>query len=307
MEATLTFGSAKPVALARLVAVANATVLVLALLAVSTHRSPGGSIRVTLKGAGVGGTRVTFSPRPLPPAPADSTSAAPGASAPASGSTGGYSAGPYVPPPPRTPDPPVAASTMLAQLEGTVPTFTAPGGTQNGTIGTWYTYQLVLPVTMVQGDWLQVRRPERPNGSVTWIRSSDAFVTSTPYYMVIDVGPELLKVFNGGQQILSLPIGVGAPRTPTPTGNFFIAVHEQSSGYSYGPFILDTSAHSEAIRDWDGRGDAVIAIHGPIDHYADARIGTGNARVSNGCIRMHNQDLQQLSMIPVGTPLDIYG
>ena len=287
------------------VATLNAVVLVAGLMVVSTRPDTGVSIRVTLRGAGIGSTKVTYSPPAAAPSRAAASTGST-AAGPTSSDGGPSSAGPYVPAAPRTPDPPVPASTSLAQIEGTVPTFTAPGGTQNGSIGTWYGYQLVVPITMIQGDWLQIRRPERPNMTVTWIRSSDAFVSTTPYYMVIDVGPELLKVYNAGQQIMQLPIGVGAPRTPTPTGNFFIAVREQSSGYSYGPLILDTSAHSEAIQDWDGRGDAVIAIHGPIDHYAESRIGSGNARVSNGCIRMHNQDLAQLSVIPLGTPLDIY-
>jgi len=66
-----------------------------------------------------------------------------------------------------------------------------------------------------------------------------------------------------------------------------------------------TSAHSDAITDWENSGDAIIAIHGPITAGADALIGTTGAAVSNGCVRLHDADLAQLSGIPAGTPVDI--
>jgi lipoprotein-anchoring transpeptidase ErfK/SrfK len=283
------------------VAGVNAVVLVAGLFVASTQTHDV-ALKVNITNAALGPARISFT------APASAPLATEGAqpAAAVTGSSGGSSGYAYVPAGPRLPDPPVPASTMLASPEGTIPTYTDANGTINGSIGTWWTYPLTLPVTMVLGDWLQVRRPDRPNGSVTWIKAEDAFVTYDPYYLVVDVGPELLHVFNAGQEIMTLPVGVGAPATPTPTGNFFVAVHEPSSGYEYGPLILDTSAHSNVIQSWDGRGDAIIAIHGPIDSYADSRIGTGYARVSNGCIRMHNSDLAKLAIIPTGTPLDIY-
>jgi lipoprotein-anchoring transpeptidase ErfK/SrfK len=66
-----------------------------------------------------------------------------------------------------------------------------------------------------------------------------------------------------------------------------------------------TSAHSDTITDWEGSGDAIIAIHGPITSYDDDLIGTHGAAISHGCIRLHDADLAQLSMIPAGTPIDI--
>jgi lipoprotein-anchoring transpeptidase ErfK/SrfK len=69
--------------------------------------------------------------------------------------------------------------------------------------------------------------------------------------------------------------------------------------------VLATSAHSDAITDWEGLGDAIIAIHGPITTYDDQLIGTTGAAISHGCIRLHDADLAQLSMIPAGTPIDV--
>jgi lipoprotein-anchoring transpeptidase ErfK/SrfK len=69
--------------------------------------------------------------------------------------------------------------------------------------------------------------------------------------------------------------------------------------------VLVTSDHSDTITDWENSGDAIIAIHGPIDAYDDSLIGNTGAAISHGCIRLHDADLAQLAMVPAGTPIDI--
>jgi hypothetical protein len=64
-----------------------------------------------------------------------------------------------------------------------------------------------------------------------------------------------------------------------------------------------TSAHSEAISDWEGSGDAVIGIHGPLG--GDALIGADGARISHGCLRLKDNDPLRLRVVPVGTPIDV--
>ena len=63
--------------------------------------------------------------------------------------------------------------------------------------------------------------------------------------------------------------------------------------------------HSEAITDWEGMGDAIIGIHGPIDSYDDSLIGTTGAAISHGCIRLHDADLAQLAAVAAGSPFDV--
>lgn len=203
--------------------------------------------------------------------------------------------------------PPVPASTVLATPKGTIPTYPTPGAAASGTVGVWYGYPLVLPVVAQQPGWLEVRLPLRPNGSTGWVQTGDVVLSSTPYRIVVDLSVEQLFVYEAGQRILAFPAGIGLPATPTVTGNYFVAVREPHPPLQYGPFVLDTSAHSDAISSWEGSGDAIIAIHGPITGYADSLIGATGARVSNGCIRLHDSDLAQMAMIPVGTPVDIYG
>jgi L,D-transpeptidase catalytic domain len=102
-------------------------------------------------------------------------------------------------------------------------------------------------------------------------------------------------------------LGVGTPDDPTPAGEFFVAFDEPppEPGVGYGPFVLVTSAHSPSIADWEGSGDAVIGIHGPLG--MDAAIGTEGARISHGCVRLHLSALDRLSgrdlAIVLGLPL----
>ena len=114
-----------------------------------------------------------------------------------------------------------------------------------------------------------------------------------------------LSVFERGRQIDYFPAGIGTPASPTPPGNFFVAMTVPAPSPGYGPLVLVTSAHSDAITDWDSSGDAIIAIHGPIDDHCrhpDRHDGGGGV---DGCVRLHDADLAQLSDIPPGTPVDI--
>ena len=82
-----------------------------------------------------------------------------------------------------------------------------------------------------------------------------------------------------------------------------MAFDEPPPSPGYGPFIMVTSAHSPSIQDWEGSGDAVIGIHGPLG--MDTAIGTTGARISHGCIRLHDQALEKLTKVPPGTPIEV--
>jgi len=82
-------------------------------------------------------------------------------------------------------------------------------------------------------------------------------------------------------------------------------VVETPGPHGYGPLVLDLAAHSEAIQSWEGSGDAIIALHGPISAGSDAQIGDTGTRISNGCIRMHEADQLKFTGVPTGTPVQI--
>ncbi len=208
-------------------------------------------------------------------------------------------------PPVTVPAPPVG-STLVAAIHGSIPMFAAPDGPQSGTVpATWYGYPTILPVIDESPGWVQVRLAQRPNQASAWVPMADVDLTSTPYRIVIDVASDRLQVFRSGAQIMDFPAGVGTTDDPTVTGHYFMTMQVPPPTSAYGPFVLVTSAHSDSITDWEGSGDAIIAIHGPIDAGADSEIGSTGAKISHGCVRLHDADLARLSVIPAGTPIDV--
>jgi lipoprotein-anchoring transpeptidase ErfK/SrfK len=123
--------------------------------------------------------------------------------------------------------------------------------------------------------------------------------------LLVDISQRRIYLFKAGRQVGSYPVGVGLPQTPTPTGNYFIAFHAPPNGPGYGAVMLETSAHSKVFRTFEGGNDAIIAIHGPITSASDARIGKNGTRISNGCIRMHDRQLEKVMWVPDGTPITI--
>jgi lipoprotein-anchoring transpeptidase ErfK/SrfK len=208
--------------------------------------------------------------------------------------------------PTGSPAPSSAGSTAVATLHHDVPRYPRPGAGSDGVApGRWYGRPSMLPVIARKPGWVRVRLAQRPNGSTTWLRARDVSLGSTPYRLVVDLGDTYLRLYERGRLALSVPAGVGAPDDPTPAGHFFVAFDQAPppGEPGYGPFIVVTSAHSEVISDWAGSGDAVVGIHGPLGE--DGRIGTGGARISHGCIRLHDRSLRRLRQVPPGTPIDV--
>jgi lipoprotein-anchoring transpeptidase ErfK/SrfK len=195
-------------------------------------------------------------------------------------------------------------SSLVATLTETTPDFATPGGPQIGSVpATWYGAPSALPVLAQDDGYLEIRLAQRPNGSTAWIASSAATLSSTPYKIVVDLATERLMLFKAGQLLMTAPAGVGTAQDPTPTGSFFVVLYASPPSAAWGPFIMVTSGHSNAISDYEESGDAIVAIHGPLG--ADAAIGTTGARVSHGCVRLHDVDLAQLRDVPVGSPVEI--
>jgi lipoprotein-anchoring transpeptidase ErfK/SrfK len=167
----------------------------------------------------------------------------------------------------------------------------------------WYGRMSVLPVLAATADRLQVRLARRPNESTAWVNKTVVQWGITRSALLIDLSQRRLYVFERGHEKHSFPIGEGVKRTPTPTGTYFVAFHAPPNGPEYGSVMLETSAHSEVFKTFGGGNDAIIAIHGPIN--SDAAIGKNGARISNGCIRMHNHQLIKTAKVVDGTPLII--
>jgi lipoprotein-anchoring transpeptidase ErfK/SrfK len=206
--------------------------------------------------------------------------------------------------PAATTGPSIPVTAELATVLTPAIRYASPGLVAGGTVpAQWYGRPSVLPVLASKPGWVEVRLAQRPNQSTAWLPVTDVRLSSTPYRIMIDLKTMRLALYKYGKRVFTAPAGIGTKDDPTPAGHYFVAFDEPSPGAGYGPFIMVTSAHSPNISDWENSGDAVIGIHGPLGD--DSQIGTTGARVSHGCIRLHDRALIRLSQVPAGTPIDI--
>lgn len=199
-----------------------------------------------------------------------------------------------------------SGETLVAALRHTAGRYAGPGGARTGWIpADWYGAQSVLPVIGSAPGWVRVRLAQRPNGSTAWVPDRDVELRSTPYRIVIDLATTRLALYLDGRPVFSAPAGVGTVADPTPAGQYFVAFFDAPPTPAYGAFVIVTSAHSEAIKDWEATGDALVGIHGPLG--GEYLIGKNGARISHGCIRLPEADLLRLRMVSPGSPISIIG
>ncbi len=107
------------------------------------------------------------------------------------------------------------------------------------------------------------------------------------YSIVIRIAPKRLELYHQGKLFKSYPVAVGKLSTPTPKGTFHIINKAINPGGPYG------------IR-WLGLSKPHVGIHGTND---PSSIGKA---ISNGCIRMQNKDVLELSrLVSIGTQVKI--
>lgn len=181
--------------------------------------------------------------------------------------------------------------------------FTAPGDTvAKQSLGnpTIEGVPLAMLVVDRQGDWLQVRVPERPNNALLWIKSGQVQLSPLDKRVVISTEDNTLRLLDNNQQVIwQTNVATGKPRTPTPHGRFYVDIWLPNPGRPYGAFMLSIAGFSEVYKSFEG-GRGQIAMHG----WADERV-MGTA-ASNGCVRMRNADIVHLSeLVPLGTPVEI--
>jgi lipoprotein-anchoring transpeptidase ErfK/SrfK len=150
-------------------------------------------------------------------------------------------------------------------------------------------------------EWTQIRIPGRPNGRVGWVRRENlGAYKATRWQIVVNRKTRRMTVFWNGKRRWRRPVGVGAPRTPTPPGRFWIREKIKVSDHAspYWPYALGTADYS-TLSEWPGGG--VVGIHGD---WNQPWLIPG--RPSHGCIRMHDRDVAWLARhVPVGTPLRV--
>lgn len=187
--------------------------------------------------------------------------------------------------------------------------FSEPGESKSTqTLSPWSYYGSPLTLLAIESStvggerWLRVLLPQKPNGSTGWIRASDVAVTSTDFELRIYLEERELDVIQAGKVIDTIAVAIGTTETPTPLGLFYVTdpldfTHNDTG--KYGAYALGLSGFSEVLDSFDG-GPPQIAIHGT---NAPDLIGQD---VSNGCIRMANEDiLAVVEVVSLGTAVTI--
>ncbi|MFB5189683.1 L,D-transpeptidase family protein [Alicyclobacillus fastidiosus] len=111
------------------------------------------------------------------------------------------------------------------------------------------------------------------------------------YMIQIDTAHPLLKVYRAGELYRTYKVALGKSDTQTPIGEWRIVEKHKDWGGGFGTRWLGLNVP------WGTYG-----IHGT------NRPTSIGSYASHGCVRMNNQDVEQLyDMIPVGTPVTIQG
>jgi lipoprotein-anchoring transpeptidase ErfK/SrfK len=161
---------------------------------------------------------------------------------------------------------------------------------------------VVLVKQDVGNGWLEVYLPIRPNGSTGFIRSADVKLTPHTYHIEVRLGAFNLKAFKDGKVILDAPIAIADDSTPTPPGLYFTNMLLQPTDPkgAYGTYAYGLSGYSDVLQSFGG-GPGQLGIHGTNE---PQKMGQ---KVSHGCVRLRNQDIEQLAKIlPLGVPVQIF-
>jgi hypothetical protein len=157
---------------------------------------------------------------------------------------------------------------------------------------------LIVKATRRDGEpWYEVLLPLRPNGSTDWVRERDVKLRERRERIEVDLSKRTLEYLVDGEVQERFSVGIGTEQFPTTTGLFYVYVKVpyENPNNPYGIMALGLSGFSRVITDWPGGGR--IAVHGT--PYASNR----GERVSHGCVRVYNPDMESLVDVPLGTPV----
>jgi hypothetical protein len=147
-------------------------------------------------------------------------------------------------------------------------------------------------------EWVRALLPVRPNGTRGYLPVDGLELSVTTYRVEVDTRAFELTLFDGDDVVFTAPVGIGKGKTPTPKGKFYLAslLKPPDPDTVYGTYAYGLSGYSETLKDWKDGG--IVGIHGTNDPSSIGR------RVSHGCIRLHNRDIERLvELLPLGTPV----
>lgn len=128
----------------------------------------------------------------------------------------------------------------------------------------------------------------------------------------VSLSKQRVYVMEGSEMLLVMPVTVGAPSTPTPTGSFRISNKEhkhraKSHGYAYSGSKIRKSSIGNRPSGWSFKGT-------PMPYWCQFKENFGfhtgwvkhSPSTNDGCIRMHeNLAPKFYRLVSIGTPVSI--
>lgn len=193
--------------------------------------------------------------------------------------------------------------TPIALVEQRTPARSRPGGERvvRLDLETEFGSPRVLAVVGQDGAWVEVMTAELDNGETAWVHAGALDIGGTDFAMRVDLSERRLEVRRNGRLLRRIPVAVGGPATPTPTGRFAVTDKLEVPGGSaaYGCCALALTGHQPNVpQEWAG-GDR-LAVHAT---YHTETIGN---EASLGCLRASETHARWLlHTVSLGTVVEV--
>jgi lipoprotein-anchoring transpeptidase ErfK/SrfK len=119
--------------------------------------------------------------------------------------------------------------------------------------------------------------------------------------LIVNIAARKIVLMEDGRVLKMYPVAVGKHSTPSPSGSFRIASRVANPTYSqHGRVVVKPGPSNPVGTRWMGLGYKGYGIHG-----TNHPESIGHA-ASHGCIRMRNQDVEELfELVRVGDEVDL--
>ena len=118
--------------------------------------------------------------------------------------------------------------------------------------------------------------------------------------LIVNIAARKIVLVEDGKVVKTYPVAVGKHSTPSPSGSFHIASHVANPTYSHDGKVVKPGPSNPVGTRWMGLGFKGYGIHG-----TNHPESIGHA-ASHGCIRMRNQDVEELfELVRVGDEVEL--
>jgi lipoprotein-anchoring transpeptidase ErfK/SrfK len=130
--------------------------------------------------------------------------------------------------------------------------------------------------------------------------TTEVFAEGGARRLVVSLADRKIALLENGRVVKVYPIAVGKHSTPSPNGSFHLASRVVKPTYYRPGKVVPAGPANPLGTRWMGLGYKGYGIHG-----TNRPMSIGKA-ASHGCIRMRNQDVEDLfERVEVGDPVDL--